>query len=118
MARTIRDFTTKKDVWPIVKEWAKECAYEVVESARPRKLYRRKHFLAGSPVMVLIESEVENVHLEVWVPANLFQRIVTLFFLPAEMPIESNYSGLTIPRKMARTAIDRLLKRFGQPKIP
>jgi hypothetical protein len=116
VGRTVREFKVNKKVWPLAEAWAEENGYREVESEASHRLYRKGGGMTAAH-RVWLESKGERVRLEAWVPAGFMQRLFTFFILPAEMEIDSDRSGQTLPRKQARTAVNKLLKQLGQAEI-
>ena len=116
--RTVRDFAVKEDIWPIVEEWAKETGYRLKESDQSRRLYQKGHGILVAPMMLEVSQTEEGVHLEAWIKADIIVRIIGLFMIPAEMRIESGGITGVAPRKIARGAVNKLLKKLEQPAIP
>ena len=116
--RTIRDFSAKEEIWPVVEGWAKETGYRLRESEQSQRLYQKGHGILVAPMMLKISQTEEKVHLEAWIRAGLFVRLMALFIIPSEMGIESGGFRGVAPRRIARKAVNKLLERLGQPLIP
>jgi hypothetical protein len=60
----------------------------------------------------------DQMPLQAWLPISIFARIVALFMLPAEMHIRSGGFRAVLPRKLAREAVNELLRQVGAQPIP
>jgi hypothetical protein len=117
-ARTVRDFGASGDIGSAVDDWAREAGYRLVESRELTRVFQKGVGFLVAPMMLSIRQTGSDVHLEAWIRANLFVRLMALFILPAEMGIESGGMKAVIPRKMARGQVNKLLEALGQPPIP
>ena len=117
-ARTIRDFTTEFDPWPIIDGWANETGYRLKSGIGPSRLYQKGVGFLTAPMMLQIDQTGNRLHVEAWIRVNLFVRITALFLIPAEMGIESGGFKLVVPRSLARNRINTLLQRLNQVPIP
>ena len=115
--RTIVDFDFADDAWTTLDRWAEENSYRKKEADESRRLYQKGVGFLVAPMMLEIAKDGKRVHLEAWVRANLFVRMLAFFLIPAEMGIESGGFRMAVPRKMARKAINKLLEKLGQPAI-
>ncbi len=114
---TVLDFSFEGDLWPIVDSWAKETDYNLKESGEARRLYQRGHGVLVAPMMLEITQTGQDVHLEAWIRVSFLTRLLALFLLPSQMGIESSGFKAVVPRKMARTAVNKLLESVKQPAI-
>lgn len=117
-SRTIRDFGVEAEIWPTVAGWAAETGFRLKESSDSQRLYQKGRGFLVAPMMLEISSAAGQVHLEAWVRANVFARLMALFLIPAEMGVESGGFRMVAPRRIARQAINKLLERLGQSPIP
>ncbi len=117
--RTIIDFNVSNadETWKVIHQWADETNYKVKETGSTRKLFQKGVGFLVAPMMLDVTIDGEKAHLEAWVRAGLFVRIMSLFILPAEMTIQSGGLKGVAPRKIARTAVNKLLERLSQPLI-
>ena len=115
--RTIRDFTTSADIWPIVEAWAKESDFRLKQGGPATRLYQRGYGFLTAPMMLQIGQTEGRMHLEAWIRVGLLNRLMALFLVPAEMGIESGGFRLVVPRNVARPAVNKLLNQLGQPPI-
>jgi len=115
--RTIRDFAYSGDLWSVVDAWAQETKYVPVGGEREDRVYQRGVGFWVAPQMLSIRRDGDNVHLEAWIRAGLFVRLMSLFILPSEMHIGPGGMRAALPRKIARGMVNDLLERLGQPPI-
>lgn len=110
--RTIRDISCDNPVWPVVDTWALEAGYRLKETflGANRRLYQKGHGFWVAPMMLDISDDDGAVHIEAWVRVPLFNRIMVLFLMPAEMSLESGGIRASIPRKWAREKINELIE--------
>jgi hypothetical protein len=119
--RTVRTFPVNGDLFPFIDQWAQANGYWVRASsgpAGPERLYQKGQGFLVAPMMLNVRQENGQVTLQSWVRINLFNRIASLFILPAEMGVESGGFKAILPRKMARDSVNHLLQQIGQPPIP
>lgn len=117
-ARTVRDFGASGDVTSATDAWAKEAGYRLVETQDQTRTFQKGTGFLVAPMMLSIRQGGGEVHLEAWIRANLFVRLMALFMLPAEMGIESGGFRAALPRNIARGQVNKLLEKLGQPAIP
>ncbi len=110
-------FRHTDNVWPIIEKWARENSYLQKFTAGTERMYQKGTGFLVAPMMLKIRSEKEVTTLEAWIRINLFTRIMSLFFLPSELGIESGGFKAVIPRDIARGAVNKLLAQLGQPLI-
>ena len=118
MKRTVREFSFPADLWAAVDPWAGAEGYRLVAPGDARRLYQKGRGVLVAPMMLELRRNGPSVHLEAWVRVNFFTRLMAFFIVPAEMGVESGGFRLALPRKMARTPVNKLLERLGQPAIP
>jgi hypothetical protein len=73
------------------------------------RLYQKGVGFLVAPMMLEVSETKGKVKLLVWIRVNLFVRIFSLFILPARMGVESGGMRGVLPRKIARTAVNKLL---------
>lgn len=115
--RTTLQFTFQDDIWPIVDQWAQLNGYKLKISNGEDRTYQKGTGFLVAPMMLRIVKEGENITLEAWAYANIVVRIMALFMIPEEMHINPGGFRMSIPRKIARDAVNKLLKTIGQPEI-
>jgi hypothetical protein len=116
--RTVRDFAAGGDVGPAVDAWAKDAGYRLKETRDGTRVFQKGTGFLVAPMMLSVRQEQGEVHVEAWIRANLFVRLMSLFILPAEMGVESGGMRAVLPRKIARGQVNKLLEALGQPPIP
>lgn len=116
--RTFIEFDYSGDVWPIIESWAKENGYRAKGANGATRLFQKGIGFLAAPMMLSAEASSGHVQIQAWVRCNLLVRISALFILPSEMSIESGGMRAALPRKIARTAVNKLLAQFSQPAIP
>jgi len=115
--RTVREFTYKENIWPVVEQWAADSGFSSKKQEMSRRIYRKGHILLMAPAFLEIRQEGKRVILEAWVSADTFLILNLLTGKKPEMQIESGGLTASIPRKRAREAINLLLQRLGQELI-
>ena len=117
-ARTIREFQVDGDITPLVDAWARANHYGFrgVSPDGTRRYQRGNGIVTGAMPMT-VRQDGTLVHLEAWIHATLAARISSLFVIPTDMGIEPGGFRGSIPRSVARDAVNKLLVRLGQPRI-
>lgn len=118
MSRTTLDFRAPGELWPWIDQWANSTGFHIVQSAGPMRLYQKGSGFWIAPTMVSFQQSGDVIHLESWVRANLFVRLMALFIIPAEMEVRSGGFRMVIPRKYGREAVNKLLAELKLPLIP
>ncbi len=116
-SRTTLSFPQSGDLWPVVEAWAAENGYKLKENQGAERLYQNGMGFLRAPMMLKVATVQDQTHLEAWIRVGLFVRFFALFIIPSEMGIHSGGFKLVLPRKIARTAVNKLLVRLGQPEI-
>ncbi|OFW56785.1 MAG: hypothetical protein A2W01_12570 [Candidatus Solincola sediminis] len=115
--RTVRDFMTAAPVWEILENWAQQTGYMPVSHGETSRLYQRGTGFLLAPQKLQVTWMGNSYRLEAWVKGPLFNRIVLLGLMPAEMIIDSGgFLGSPV-RKLARGHVNMLLQALGQPPI-
>jgi len=70
-----------------------------------------------APMMLKVDQVDGQVTLTAWIKVSFIVRLMVLFIVPREMGIESGGLKLVMPRKIARTCVNKLVSQFGQPAI-
>lgn len=117
-SRTTIEFKYPGDIWAIVAPWATEHGYRLKSSTSTGRLYQKGIGFLVAPMMLGVEQSGETVKIEAWIRMNLFTRAMALFILPAEMSIASGGFRASLPRNMARGAVNKLLAELRQAPIP
>ena len=115
--RTVLDFGIQADPWLTIDSWAQQSGYRLKEGSGANRLYQKGTGFMVAPMMLLLQQADGQLHLEAWIRGTLLARIGSLFIIPAEMGIESGGFRATIPRGIARSAVNKLLNSLGQPSI-
>lgn len=115
--RTRISFQFAESIWPAVEKWAAENGFKPVFQSSTERIFQKGVGFLVAPMMLSISQKREEVKGEAWIRAGLLVRIFSLFMLPPEMGIESGGIKGMLPRKIARTAVNRLLAELGQQPI-
>ena len=115
--RTRIGFQFSESIWPTVEKWAAENGYKPVFQNSTERIFQKGVGFLVAPMMLSISQKREAVTGDAWIRAGLLVRIFSLFMLPPEMGIESGGFKAPLPRKIARTAVNKLLAALGQPPI-
>ena len=70
-----------------------------------------------APQMLQMIYTGSSYRLEAWVRIPLYNRIILLGLMPAELAIDSGGFLGYLPRKQARQHVNLLLQALGQPPI-
>ncbi len=115
--RTMLQFHYDGDIWSIVEKWASENGYREKESIGTDRTYQKGYGFLVAPMMLRVQKDDLEITLEAWIRVNIFVRMMLLFIAPSEMGIESGGLALFAPRKIARSAVNKLINRLDQPFI-
>ena len=115
--RTPIAFQSSTNIWPTVEKWAAENGYKLQSEDATGRTYQKGVGFLVAPMMLRLAQDGDQVSGEAWIRAGLLVRIFALFLLPAEMGIESGGFKGVLPRKIARTAVNKLLAELGQTQI-
>jgi hypothetical protein len=115
--RTVREFNYNAELWPLVDVWAAETGFRLLQSEVSRRLYRKGRWPLMAPAFLEIRHEKGRVTLETWVNADFFLVLSMLTGKGPESRIESGGLTASVPRKRAREAVNKLLKRLNQKPI-
>ena len=114
-SRTIRDFSVPTDIWPSVEKWAETEGFRVMsENGRSRRYEKADGSLR---TVIEISQMNECIHMEAWLLAGSFSRLLALFKLPEESALDSSDRRAVVPRTIARDAVNRLMVKLAQPLI-
>jgi hypothetical protein len=116
--RTTITFQSDSEIWSTVETWAEETGYRLKSRSESQRLYQEGSGFLTAPMMLEIAQDGKATRLEAWVRVNLIVRIMGLFLIPSEMGVESGGVRLVAPRKIARSAVNKLLVQLGQQEIP
>jgi len=116
--RTRISFRQTTDVFPEVERWATVTGFSRDVALDSGRLYKKGRGVLLAPMRLSVRQAGGVVEMEAWIPINIFTRIMSLFMLPSEMGIESGGFRGVMPRRIARNAINGLLRQLGQEPIP
>jgi hypothetical protein len=116
--RTEIRFNTNPAQWNVIDQWAAAESYRLQSSNASERLYQKGSGFLVAPMMLHLRQEAGQTVMQCWISSNLFVRLCSLFILPAEMGIESGGFKVVVPRKIARTAVNKLLAQLQLPAIP
>ncbi len=116
--RTVREFKTEYDIWPVIDQWAQAENFSLKEASIPNtRMYQRGSGFATAPMRFQATIQSGLAHMEMWVYTPFFNRLFAFFLVPEEMGVESGGFKLVVPRNIARKSFDKLLTHLGQPPI-
>jgi hypothetical protein len=117
--RTVVQFNVVGDPWPTIAAWAQKHKFNPREPQTGNvKLFQKGSGFWTAPMRAQFTHEGQIMQLEAWLPISIFARIAALFMLPAEMHIRSGGFRAALPRKIAREAVNDLLRQVGAAPIP
>ena len=116
MPRTARDLPLTNETWPRIDAWAMQTGFQMTGTLPAGRVYSKGTGIFIAPIIVSVENTAYGVHLESWISLNTFFRLMWLFLIPTELPVDNGIIGM-IPRKKGRTAVNQLLASLGQPPI-
>lgn len=117
-SRTSIEFRHHGDIWSVISPWAVQNGFRPRKSPDDDRLFQKGIGFLVAPMMFRVIQNGDLFTLESWVRVNPFARACTLFILPAELSIESGGLQAMAPRKIARTAVNKLLTQLQLPLIP
>jgi hypothetical protein len=124
--RSVVQFNVVGDPWPTIAAWAQKHKFmprEPQNQIAGREAGNVKLFQKGSgfwtaAMRAQFTQRGDTMQVEAWLPISLFARLAALFMLPAEMHIRSGGFRAVLPRKIAREAVNELLRQVGAQPIP
>jgi hypothetical protein len=117
--RTTVVFQAPGDPWPTIAAWAQKHKFLPREPQTGNtKLFQKGSGFWTAAMRAQFTQRGDQFELQAWLPISLFARIAALFMLPAEMHIRSGGFRAMLPRKMARDAVNDLLRQVGAQPIP
>jgi hypothetical protein len=117
--RTAVVWSVRGDPWPTIAAWAKKHRFLPREPQTGNvKLFQKGSGFWTAAMRTQFTQRGDQIELQAWLPISIFARIAALFMLPAEMHIRSGGFRAMLPRKMARDAVNELLREVGAPPIP
>lgn len=115
--RTTLQFTYDGDIWPTIEQWAQLNGYKLKIANGEDRTFQKGTGMLVAPMMFRVVKEGSNITIEAWAYANTFVRVCALYLIPEEMHINPGGFVMSIPRKIARDAVNRLLRTLQQPEI-
>ena len=115
--RAIIEFASNGDPWPVILEWAQQTKYRPIQRTDGAAHFQKGLGFWVAPQNLFVDVQSDKVKLEAWISANLFVRSMSLCILPGEITIESGGFTAALPRKMARSDVNKLLEQLGQPLL-
>lgn len=116
--RTVRDFQVPFAVAPVADAWAaaNHFGLKLVEPDGSRHYGRGEGILTGQ-MFCVVRQFGPHVRVEAWIHARLVARISAAFLIPTDMSVEPGGIKGSLPRKICREAVNKLLAQLGQPPI-
>lgn len=115
--RTSRSFRCPDDIHPVVEAWAAKHGYRLKKTEGNRRFYHRGNWQLMAPACVQITQDGQNITLEAWVKADFYLLLSLLTGKQPEACLDSGGLVATIPRRIARAAVNELLDELGQKPI-
>ncbi len=111
---TVVEFQCQREIWPEVDAWADAEGYALKEPGETR-LYQKGTGALNGARRLSRSQRGSDVRLEAWVQ---FWQVVRLLTVPPKMGIESGPDPRgVLPRKKARTEVNKLLEQLGGPAV-
>jgi hypothetical protein len=112
-----RDFSVRTEPWPIIEHWASEYGFHLIAVRGKRRLYQKGEHAFHYLTFIDVKQAESHLSFNAWIRVGWFMRLMTLFFLPSEMPVNpKGFLGIVRRRQVCRE-INSLLSRFKQPLI-
>lgn len=115
--RTVWDFQTDLNPWPVLEEFAQRKGYKLVDAQENSRLYQQGSGFWMAPRMLYLASTPSGYRLEAWVSVEGINRILTFGLFPREMVVHSGGFLGAAPRAKARKQVNEFLQALGQPLI-
>ena len=117
--RTVVLFSVRGDPWPTIAAWAQKHKFLPREPQTGNvKMFQKGSGFWTAAMRAQFTKQGDQIELQAWLPISLLARIAALFMLPAEMHIRSGGFRAVLPRKLAREAVNELLRQVGATPIP
>jgi hypothetical protein len=117
VGRTVVEWTSNQNIWPLVDEWAEQAGYHVVEQGQSSNLYQKRNL--GTPLqMVKVMSCPGSNRIEAWVGLTRTRKAVTLGLIPEELAVDAGGIYGSLARRRTRDDVDSLLHSLGAPIEP
>ena len=110
---TVVEFQCEREIWPEVDAWADAAGFALKEPGDVR-LYQKGTGALTAARMLSLSQGGSDVRLEAWVQA---WQVMRLLRVAPTMGIESGGLEMVLPRKMARTEVNKLLEQLGGPAV-
>jgi hypothetical protein len=115
--RTTREFDYSAEIWPVIESWAAEKGYLLKKQEETTRLYQKSHWQLMAPTCLQVTRQDDHVVLEAWVKADFYLLVSLLTGKQPEARLESGGLVATLPRRIAREAVNNLLTTLGQELI-
>lgn len=112
-----RTFTVRTESWPIVEHWCTEHKFRLIATKGRRRLYQQGFTTARYSTFFDIRHEETSIQITVWIRAGWQIRLLTLFRVPSDMPLEPRGFWGVIKRRKVCREVNALLGRFKQAPI-
>jgi hypothetical protein len=119
--RTTVQIPVHQDPSQTILAWAKRKQFYAkgnLNTPSPTRTFQRGTGLMVAPMMLTTHIDGGLVTLQAWVRIPMFTRIFSFFMLPSEMHVRSGGFRAVAPRKIARDAINELIRDLGGQPIP
>jgi hypothetical protein len=116
--RTEIRFNTDPAQWATLDQWAQTEGYKLLHATGAERTFQKGIGFLVAPMMLHVSQDGAQTVMHAWIRANMVIRAFALFLLPAEMGIESGGIKAMLPRKIARSAVNKLLNQLQVPLIP
>jgi len=115
--RTTREFRYSSEIWPVIESWAGENGYILKKAEGATRLYHKGNWQLMAPACLQVTQQDDQVTLEAWVKADFYLLMSLLTGKQPEAQLESGGLVATVPRRVARAAVNNLLSVLGQAPI-
>lgn len=117
-SRTVLDFDFSKKIEPIVREWAKTYGFKLQTTPEGKLVGKRGSGVMMCGISLEVQQTGKKAHLETWLDIDLLTEFASLFMAPQQSALKSAGSLLWREKDVARSYINPLLAKLGQPPIP
>lgn len=115
--RTLREFSYPAEIWPVIEAWAAENGYLLKKQEDSTRLYHKGNWQLMAPACLQVSQTGRQVRLEAWVKADFYLLMSLLTGKQPEARLESGGLVATVPRRIARSAVNRLLATLNLEPI-
>jgi hypothetical protein len=116
-SKTSLDFEFKKNIQPIIKEWAKFYGFNIKTATNGKYTCKRGSGIMMCAVYVEIKQTAAKIHLEAWLEVDLLTEFASLFMAPRRSELKSKGALLWREKEIGRSYVNPLLAKFKQPCI-